>query len=161
ARTSPGCCSCTSTAASAPSPTAPTSPGTSTRRTGTSSPNSEPRQRRPDVFSRLLCLGVLAVLVAAPGCAKERESGPKLAGRGRGAGRPCRPASVNDFDLKFLTAEGVGPGKRSYLAEVQPDGTFTLNGSIGKGIPTGRYKVIIAGKVLDTAGKPTGRYLDR
>jgi prepilin-type N-terminal cleavage/methylation domain-containing protein len=33
--------------------------------------------------------------------------------------------------------------------------------SIGKGIPTGRYKVIIAGKVLDAAGKPTGRYLDQ
>jgi len=113
------------------------------------------------VFSRLLCLGVLAVLVAAPGCAKERESGPKLTGRVLVDGQPCRPASVNDFDLKFLTAEGVGPGKRSYLAEVQPDGTFTLNGSIGKGIPTGRYKVIIAGKVLDAAGKPTGRYLDR
>ena len=91
------------------------------------------------MFSRLLCLGVLAVLVAAPGCAKERESGPKLTGRVLVDGQPCRPASVNDFDLKFLTAEGVGPGKRSYLAEVQPDGTFTLNGSIGKGIPTGRY----------------------
>jgi hypothetical protein len=113
------------------------------------------------VFKRLWRLGVLAVLVAAPGCAKERESGPKRTGRVLADGQPCRPASVNDFDLKFLTVEGAGPGKRSYLAEVQPDGTFTVNGSIGKGIPTGRYKVIIAGKVLDAAGKPTGRYLDR
>jgi hypothetical protein len=102
---------------------------------------------------------VLTALVLAPGCAKERESGPKLTGRVLVDGQPCRPASVYSFDVKFLTVEGVGPGKRSYLADIQPDGTFTVNGSIGQGIPTGRYKVIVVGGVLDARGKPSGRYL--
>jgi len=33
-----------------------------------------------------------------------------------------------------------------------------VNGSIGKGIPPGRYKVVVVGKVLDPQGKPTARY---
>ena len=92
-------------------------------------------------------LSVLAVLIAAVGCSKERESGPKITGRVLVNGQPCHPHSLFDFDLKFLTVEGVGPGKRSYLAEFKDDGTFVLNGSIGKGIPTGRYKVIFNGAV--------------
>jgi hypothetical protein len=102
---------------------------------------------------------VAVAALAASGCGQEKESGPKLTGRILAAGQPCRPASVNDFDLKFLTVQGEGSAKRSYLAEVQEDGTFTVNGSIGKGIPTGRYKVIIVGRVLDANGKPTTRYL--
>src|SRR5262245_373923 len=101
---------------------------------------------------------MIAVFVLLTGCARERESGPKLTGRVLVDGQPCRPASVYNFDVKFLTVEGVGPGKRSYLAEVQPDGAFTVNGSIGKGIPIGRYKVIIVGGVLDAQGKPSNRY---
>jgi hypothetical protein len=103
-------------------------------------------------------VAVLAMLAVACGCARERESGPKLTGRVLVDGQPGRPASVNDFDVKFLSVDGTGPGKRSYLAGVQPDGTFVVNGSIGQGIPTGRYKVIIVGSVLDAKGKPSARY---
>jgi hypothetical protein len=103
----------------------------------------------------LICALVLLFFVG--GCA-EAESGPKLTGRLLIDGQPCQPVSVNDFDLKFLTVEGTGTGKRNYMAEVQPDGTFTVVGSIGKGIPVGRYKVIIYGRVRDGNGKPTNRY---
>ena len=102
---------------------------------------------------------VLGVLVLAAGCGSERERGPKLTGRLLVNGQPCRPASVNDFDLKFTSIGGEGPVKRSYVAEVQPDGEFTVNGSIGQGIPVGKYKVSIVGKVLDAQGKPTGHYV--
>jgi hypothetical protein len=110
------------------------------------------------IIGRVWWVGLVAVSVAAAGCARERESGPKLTGRMLAAGQPCRPASVHDFDIKFLSVDGEGPGKRSYLAEVREDGTFTVNGSIGKGIPPGRYKVMIAGRVLDANGKPSSRY---
>jgi hypothetical protein len=106
-------------------------------------------------------LGLLAALALALGCAKERESGPKLTGRVLADGQPCRPVSVYDFDVKFLTVEGVGPGKRSYMANIEADGTFTVNGSIGKGIPVGRYKVIVVGAVFGPNGKSSGRYLGK
>ena len=102
---------------------------------------------------------VLGVLVLAAGCSSERERGPKLTGRILVDGQPCRPVSVNDFDLKFTSTGGEGPIKRSYVAEVQPDGEFMVNGSIGQGIPVGRYKISIVGKVLDVQGKPTGRFV--
>ena len=102
---------------------------------------------------------VLGVLVLTIGCASERERGPKLIGRILVDGQPCRPASVNDFDLKFTSVGGEGPIKRSYVAEVEPDGEFVVNGSIGQGIPVGRYKISIVGRVLDAQGKPSGRYL--
>lgn len=101
-------------------------------------------------------LGLLLVLA---GCEKERESGPSLTGQLMANGQPCKPASVNDFDLRFVSVEGEGVTKRSYLAEVQPDGTFTVNGSIGRGIPVGRYKVSIAGRTLDAVGKPSVEYV--
>lgn len=41
---------------------------------------------------------------------------------------------------------------------MQPDGTFTVNGSIGRGLPTGRYKVSLAGRTLDAAGKPSAQF---
>jgi hypothetical protein len=104
---------------------------------------------------------LLIVLLLGSGCGRGRESGPKVIGRLLIDGQPCRPVSVYDFDVKFLTVEGAGTDKRSYLAEVQPDGSFTLNGSMGKGIPVGRYKVSITGKVLGEDGKPTGRYLSQ
>jgi hypothetical protein len=102
---------------------------------------------------------VLGVVVLAAGCGSERERGPKLTGRILVDGHPCRPASVNDFDVKFISTEGNGPVKRSYVAEVQSNGEFEVNGAIGQGIPVGKYKVSIVGKVLDAQGKPTGRYL--
>jgi hypothetical protein len=102
---------------------------------------------------------LLAGLTVLAGCARETESGPKLTGRVLLDGQPCRPVSLYEFELKFLSAGGEGPIKKSYLAEVQEDGSFTVNGSIGKGIPVGRYKVIIAGPVKDAAGKPTRRYM--
>jgi hypothetical protein len=102
---------------------------------------------------------VLGVVFMAAGCGSERERGPKLTGRLLVDGQPCRPVSVNDFDLKFTSVGGEGPFKRSYVAEVEPDGEFMVNGSIGQGIPVGRYKISIVGKVLDTQGKPTGRFV--
>ncbi|HEY1380713.1 MAG TPA: hypothetical protein VGF55_28180 [Gemmataceae bacterium] len=111
------------------------------------------------MFRIVFRVGMLTALALALGCAKEREAGPKVTGRVLVDGQPGRPVSLYDFDLKFLTVEGVGPGKRSYLAEFKDDGTFVLNGSIGKGIPVGRYKVIFNGKVYDAAGKPTNKYV--
>lgn len=106
--------------------------------------------------------GLLSIaLLLGVGCGGGPESGPKVTGRLLIDGQPCRPASVNDFDVKFLTVEGAGPVKKSYLAEVKPDGSFTLNGSMGKGIPVGRYKVSITGRVLGEDGKPTGQYLSQ
>ncbi len=102
---------------------------------------------------------VLGVVMLAAGCGGGRERGPKLTGRIVVDGQPCRPASINDFDVKFTSTGGDGPVKRSYVAEVEKDGEFVVNGAIGEGIPIGHYKVSIIGKVLDAQGKPTGRYL--
>ena len=103
-------------------------------------------------------LWVGLVIVLGSGCAKESESGPKLTGRVVIDGQPCRPVSLYDFDIKFVSA-GEGPIKKSYVAEVKEDGTFAVNGSIGKGIPLGRYKVSIIGPVVDASGKPTRKYV--
>jgi hypothetical protein len=111
------------------------------------------------VFRRSFLLILLLGLVGLGGCVRNPESGPKLTGRLLADGQPCRPASLYEFEVKFLSAGGEGPIKKSYLATVQEDGTFTVNGSIGKGIPVGRYKVIITGPVLDAAGRPTRRYI--
>ena len=94
---------------------------------------------------------------AAAGCGGGPEAGPKLTGRVLLAGRPCRPASVYDFDI-VLMSPGDGPVRKSYLAVVEPDGTFALNGAVGKGVPVGRYKVVVAGSVIDANGKPTRKY---
>lgn len=108
---------------------------------------------------RVCAVGILGVVIIAAGCGSGGERGPKLTGRLLVNGQPCHPASVNDFDLKFTSIGGEGPIKKSYVAEVQPDGEFAVNGSIGQGIPVGKYKVSIVGKVLDAQGKPTGRYM--
>jgi len=107
------------------------------------------------VFRRVPWVGLVIVLGA--GCARESESGPKLTGRVIINDQPCRPASLYDFDVKFVSA-GEGAVKKSYVAEVHEDGTFTVSGSIGKGIPVGRYKVSVIGPVLDVGGKPTRKY---
>lgn len=103
--------------------------------------------------------GVVGAAVAPVGCAPERESGPKLTGRVVINGQPCRPVSLYDFDVKFTSVE-EGPIKKSYVATVEEDGTFAVNGSIGKGIPAGRYRVSVIGPVIDAGGKPTRKYLD-
>jgi hypothetical protein len=110
------------------------------------------------VSQRLLSLAAAAGLFLLTGCGREAESGPILTGKLLAAGEPIRPASVYDFDVKFLTVEGVGPQKRSYLAQINEDGTFAVTGSISKGIPPGRYKVIVVGRVLDAKGKPSNKY---
>ena len=103
--------------------------------------------------------GGAALLVLAPtGCAPERESGPKLTGKVLLNGQPCRPVSLYEFEIKFTSIE-EGPIKRSYVAIVEGDGTFVVHGSIGKGIPTNRYKVSVIGPVYDANGKPTRKYL--
>jgi hypothetical protein len=97
--------------------------------------------------------------VAAAGCAREAESGPKLTGRVLINGQPCRPASVLDFDVMFQTTD-EGPIKKTYMAAVQEDGTFTFNGAVGKGVPVGKYKVLVIGPVLDAGGKPARKYIN-
>jgi hypothetical protein len=112
------------------------------------------------VFNHLCRLGVLAALALLLGCGKEQESGPKVTGRVLVDGQPGRPVSVYDFDVRFQNTQPLGNlGKRSYAAEVHEDGTFTLHGAIGKGIPVGRYKVIFNGRVVDATGKATNRFI--
>ena len=111
------------------------------------------------MFTRnLLVVGAVLTLFALPGCGPEPESGPKLTGKVLINGQPCRPVSIYDFDIKLVSVE-EGPIKKSYMAAIEQDGTFTIHGSIGKGIPTGLYKVSVIGPVVDASGKPTRKYV--
>jgi hypothetical protein len=105
-----------------------------------------------------LGIGVVLILMPLTGCGPERESGPKLTGKVLINGQPCRPASLYDFDIKFISVE-EGPIKKSYTAAVEEDGTFSVTGSIGKGIPPALYKVSVLGPVIDASGKTTRKYL--
>jgi hypothetical protein len=114
------------------------------------------------VYHRTTLL-LLAALVAASGCSKGPESGPKLTGRLLIDGQPCGPRSVANFDLLFYTVgqESPGPGGglgRAYMAEVSRDGTFVVNGSMGAGIPVGRYKVVIVGAIAGADSNQATRY---
>lgn len=106
----------------------------------------------------MLRVGAAVAIVALTGCGPERESGPKLTGRVLINGQPTRPVSLYEFDIKFTSIE-EGPIKRSYVAIAEEDGTFAVNGAIGKGIPANRYKVSVIGPVYDANGKPTRKYL--
>lgn len=102
---------------------------------------------------------ILGLSVGVIGCIRQMESGPKVGGRILIDGQPCHPVSVLDFELLFTSA-GEGPIKKSYAAAVEADGTFTFHGAIGKGVPVGKYKVVVSGLVKDASGKPTQRYLN-
>ena len=110
-------------------------------------------------FARGRCVLVAGLCFAACGCGSNSESGPKLTGRVLVDGKACRPASLFEFDVKFIADQGDSPIKKSYLAVVQEDGTFTVHGSTGKGIPPGKYRVSISGPILDSAGKTSRKYM--
>lgn len=111
------------------------------------------------MFRRMARAGaVLALAGLAAGCVRETEAGPKLTGRVVMSGQPVRPVSVLDFDVMFLSVGGEGPLRKSYVAAVDEDGSLVVNGSIGKGIPVGRYKVVVRGAVLDATGRPNRKY---
>jgi hypothetical protein len=87
------------------------------------------------------CAIALSALVAS-GCASESE-GPILKGRLLDNGKPYTLDRVSGFEIKFVTVEGVGPQKKSYVAIVERDGTFTVTNPFGRRVPTGSYKVTI------------------
>ena len=72
-------------------------------------------------FARGRCVLVAGLCFAAYGCGSDSESGPKLTGRVLVDGKPCRPASLFEFDVKFIADQGDSPIKKSYLAVVQED----------------------------------------
>ena len=97
--------------------------------------------------------GCLLATVFLTGC--NQNDGPVLKGRLVANGQAYTPPGGTE--LKFLTVEGVGPGKKSYVAGLNKDGTFEVAGGLGRGVPPGQYRVIIQ---CDPISGADGRWTD-
>jgi hypothetical protein len=81
-------------------------------------------------------------LLAAALLAGCGSRGVTVQGRLEMNGAPYRPAAGETVVVTFLA--GAGGKAVSYPASVSAEGTFTVGGPEGKGIPPGRYRVAVS-----------------
>jgi hypothetical protein len=81
----------------------------------------------------------LLVAALAAGCG---PAGVKVQGRLQTNGVAYRPAGAEAVVVTLLG--GAGAKAVSYPARVNADGTFTVEGPEGKGIPPGQYRIAVS-----------------
>jgi len=84
---------------------------------------------------KFTCFLLLVAACLACGCGGKSKANGKIVKDGQ-------PFTVSDkgvFVLSFVPEDGTD--KTIYNATTKPDGTFTILGPEGKGIPAGKYKV--------------------
>lgn len=106
------------------------------------------------VVQRVVGIAVVVALgVALAGCG---GGGPRrviVKGRVMEGGKPLElkgdefKAGAVGVEVTFYPVDAAGKvdaGKQSYGTRVREDGTFVLDGELGKGIPVGKYKAALA-----------------
>lgn len=88
-------------------------------------------------FSRSLVLACL--LVAVLGCEKPADNLVPVKGKLLVAGADYDPATQEEVMIIFYPAGN--PEGTSYPAVIQNDGTFTVPGVEGNGVPAGKYHI--------------------
>jgi len=89
------------------------------------------------LLRRLLLLLVVPALLLAGGCGapKVKPNGKVVRG-----GQPFTLSENGVFIINFTPEENDPAKPQMYNADAKPDGTFTIVGPEGKGIPPGKYK---------------------
>ena len=103
----------------------------------------------------LLCCSLLLSLACllASGCSGKIQVKGKIVKEGQ----PFTLGEKGVFVLNFVSADGSD--KTVYNATTKPDGTFTILGPEGKGIPPGKYTVnLTAMDPYPTTDKLNGKY---
>jgi hypothetical protein len=101
------------------------------------------------ICSLLLVAGCLAVV----GCGGKSKVNGKIVKDGQ----PFTVSEKGVFVLSFVSADGTD--KTVYNATTKPDGTFTILGPEGKGVPPGKYTVnLTAMDPYPTTDKLAGKY---
>ncbi len=99
--------------------------------------------------SCVICLGALA----AGGCGASTKPHGKVVMNGE----PYKPVAGQILQISFI---GDGTPSISTVAQVNPDGTFTVPGPTDTGIPSGRYHITVStmasGGPGGSAGGTTG-----
>jgi hypothetical protein len=87
----------------------------------------------------LVLVVMLGALVATVGCG---ASGTIVTGQVASGGKPY---TINEEkeELQVTFVTGEGEEMKGYPANVQPDGTFSVVGPHGRGIPPGKYRIIV------------------
>lgn len=104
---------------------------------------------------RSLCrLGLLLVAVAVlPGC----SSAPvKATGKVVKGGQP---APLSDKGMYQITLISDSDASKTFPVEAKQDGTFTVTGPTGNGVPPGKYKVAI--QAMDPYDKRVDKFGNR
>jgi len=98
----------------------------------------------------IVCSLVLVLACVLLGCGPSRA---KVNGKIVKGSEPYTLSDKGVFVLSFIPESGGG-GK-AYNATTKPDGTFTIVGPEGKGIPAGKYKVNL--QAMDPYGGPDSK----
>ncbi|MCS7238466.1 MAG: hypothetical protein NZ899_09360 [Thermoguttaceae bacterium] len=98
----------------------------------------------------LVAIGLILSVVGCGGIGGERLV--TIRGRVLEKGQPVRAGGPEEggrrIELTFYPVDEAGnpaQGKQSWSCTVQADGSFVMDGA-GKGIPAGRYKVVVRGQ---------------
>jgi hypothetical protein len=111
-----------------------------------------------------LLTGTFAALAAA-GCgskgpAVKEYKGVKVNGVILQNGKPIKLGQDETISVSFIALTGDEAGKTAFIADAKPeDGTFTIAGPTGQGIPIGRYKVTLASNFGSGGG--TDRFAEK
>ena len=95
---------------------------------------------------------VFAFLLAATasGCGKKNV---RVTGRISKSGQPIKISDKGRIQLFFMQLDDQGTPINSYVATVQPDGSFEVTGDPGRGMPPGKYKITVEAPDPYPAGK--------
>jgi hypothetical protein len=84
---------------------------------------------------------ILLIGLCSLGCG--RSSMIQAKGRVLKGGTPFKLGEGEGLRIFFLPLEPTGSGYDSYAAEFHNDGTFTVKGKDGRGLPPGKYRVTL------------------
>ncbi len=95
------------------------------------------------------------------GCNKSKETEPELVGgliTGKilDGGKPLKLLPEETVRISFISVEGNG--KNAGSTEMKEDGSFTINGPAGKGLPAGKWKVTLNSEIY---GGGDNRFADK
>lgn len=107
----------------------------------------------------LFAVVALAGVVALTGCGGDKTASVKeykgvpVTGTVLQGGKPIKLKPDETINVAFTLMEGSEAERAVFAADMKPeDGTFTINGPTGQGIPAGQYKVTLSSSVYGGTG---------